>query len=218
MRRRHTNYNLYAYGANNPVHYIDPDGRSPNLPFITFDDFWNFFSDVSSGSDKVVTKGVAALNGNESARIQLNELSPYMSKVMSKAAESVVIGGMEFVAENGTTLALVAYATGHVEVGTVIDGITITCDITLKLIEAHKTNDSTNYLITILADVVSIAVAKKVGDKSAQALKELINGIPDSLTLKAIDSMSNILSEYASSSAGAGTAKITNDVVELFGD
>ena len=41
VRNQYTN--LYAYGANNPVHYIDPDGRSPNLPFITFDDFWNFF-------------------------------------------------------------------------------------------------------------------------------------------------------------------------------
>ena len=210
------NFNLYHYAGNNPVKYTDPDGREQFSPFSFNNpvaEFWGWISSFSSGSDTIVASTIAASNGNQTAYNQLNSLSPYMGEAMAKVTGDVLIGGMEFMAENGTTLALVAYASGHVEVGAVIDGITIACDVTLAFMEARESGDYSKFAKTVAADFVSVAVGNGVSNAASKACKSAIGGIPNSVTETAIDSLANILSEYAGGEAGNIT-KLTAD--ELF--
>ena len=193
---------------------MDPDGESPNIPFMSPDEFWNFLIGASSGADKTSAKVFAAANGHEASKIQLNALSSYMGEIMAGASDKAILGGMQFTAENGTTLALVAYATGNIEIGAVIDGITVYCDVTLAYKEACETKDYKKFAKTVAVDIVSTAVGNGVGTKAAKSCSKLIEGIPDSLTSKAIDSMANILGEYAGSVAGEATKGVADKIID----
>ena len=200
--------------GNNPVKYTDPDGKEQFSPFTNRSDFWGFLFGSTSGSDKIASGTLASISGNENTTMQLNALSPLMGEAMAKLTGDAIIGGMEFMSENGTSLALVAYASGQVEVGAVIDGITVACDITLAYLEVNNTGDYKKFAKLVASDVVSTAVGYGVSIKAAKTYAKAFNNLPDSLTAKAIDSVSNILGEYASSSANTTTGTIADEVLK----
>ena len=201
----HINGDLYAYAGNNPVRYIDPDGNE-NFSAL----FWNFLSSYASGSDKITTLYVSASNGNESSRIKLNNLSMRMTEIMKNVATDSAIKGMEFIADNGSSLALVAYSSGHVEIGTVIDGLTVACDVTLAFSDADKTGDYKKFARKLTTEIIATAVSHGVAMKTARKYMQAFNKIPDSLSKKAVDSLSNIIGEFY----GIATEKITEELYE----
>jgi len=60
------NAGLFHYSGNNPVRYIDPDGRFP-----TVCDFWNFARKNSSGDTKLLATGMVYASSSEHSPVKM---------------------------------------------------------------------------------------------------------------------------------------------------
>ena len=101
-----TNCNLYAYGANNPVHYIDPDGNQ-SLPCISPREFFSFICKNDPTAKVVMTAGKAA-EGDPVAQQLMKETSAAVGKEMAANGLEATANAAEVVSDITSDLAIEA--------------------------------------------------------------------------------------------------------------
>ncbi|MDD7417434.1 MAG: hypothetical protein PUK48_08710, partial [Spirochaetales bacterium] len=102
----HINCNLYAYGANNPVHYIDPDGNQ-SLPCISPREFFSFICKNDPTAKAVMTAGKAA-EGDPVAQQLMKEASAAAGKEMAANGLEATANAAEVIGDAADDLAIAA--------------------------------------------------------------------------------------------------------------
>ena len=100
------NCNLYAYGANNPVHYIDPDGNQ-SLPCISPREFFSFICKNDPTAKVVMTAGKAA-EGDPVAQQLMKETSAAVGKEMAANGLEATANAAEVIGDAADDLAIAA--------------------------------------------------------------------------------------------------------------
>lgn len=197
------NMNMYHYGANNPVRYIDPNGqfdfsheflRNYANENMTRGDYDNY---VRNGLESDFAKGMQSVQSG-------------ISKIEADAAKGIV-GGMRFMSEHGSEISLICYATGNVQLGAIIDGVSFVCDITLACAEAKETGNYNKLYKTAAKDLVSMGVSRGVSSKILNAYFKN-SGLTNSAMRKTVTSFSELVGGYTGNVAGEITNK-TSDVI-----
>jgi RHS repeat-associated protein len=141
------NFHLYHYAGNNPVRYIDPDGREN----------WDFYR---AWEDDEVTQSDVW----DYCMLECEQQFETAVRQMPQEMEKAIIGGLTFMSEHGSEISLVCYASGHVEIGVVVDGVTLASDITLDIHEAMSKRDLKYLLVETLKKGANIMITTKTGN------------------------------------------------------
>ncbi len=151
---------------------MDPDGRQ-SMPFASQNDYFNFWGNViyelGNGLDKFIGLAMLDMSGAD-VTTEVTNLTSVMLGAMQELAGEAVIAGAQFMSDNGSTIALVAYASGNVGIGLTIDGITLLADAILIADEYNNTGDLTNAVIDITIIVASNAAGIGAGNKLANSM------------------------------------------------
>ena len=156
----HINFHLYHYAGNNPVKFVDSDGRSSwefNILKNWFSDTYNFAPPTQSD-------------------IISDVMSPYKETCLMiyDNLEKGIVVGMRFMADYGPYFSLVCYATGQIQLALVIDGISIYCDVTLAVDDYMNSDRTTEDSVILMTDLLSTAISTLASGRMA---KGLTNGI-----------------------------------------
>ena len=184
-----TNCNLYAYGANNPVHYIDPDGNQ-SLPCISPREFFSFICKNDPTAKAVMTAGKAA-EGDPVAQQLMKEASAAAGKemaangleatanaaeVIGDAADDLAIATSVFEPEAAAKLGLIADVAGGTEVAARAGKAAITGDKQ----DLDKAKDA------VLKNGGSFFIGRFVGKKT----NDTVGGLSGKAYEKVIDKVS----------------------------
>ena len=90
-----SNSHLYHYAGNNPVRYVDPEGKSPDIPVSSQEDLWNILSRVDSWA-KLCNLFRSSDNGNEIAKQRVTYIfqsagRQVLEEINSKSNDMTVI-------------------------------------------------------------------------------------------------------------------------------
>jgi hypothetical protein len=146
----YVNLHTYHYAGNNPVKYVDPNGMqseynqliegylSGEYDWVSPAETWNALAnDAERTADKVIRNAPHVLPG---------------------MIKSGVVNSILFMNKHGSKIALACYGSGLVQLGFVIDGVTIVCDVTVAMMNFSETGD----IGTLVNDLVTIAAAVAV--------------------------------------------------------
>jgi RHS repeat-associated protein len=167
------NLHLYHYAGNNPVKYTDPDGKQ-SMPYFSPEEFFSILAERNPvvGLFNLINN---ALSGDKSAQNHLSSLGNQMmtdaGNMAMNAADTALVSGMTFMSENGPMISLACYATGNIEIGLVVDGITIASNVALDVREFSQTGDKMELATNLLVDGVSFVVPSKTGQAVLRNVK-----------------------------------------------
>jgi hypothetical protein len=136
------------------------------MPYFSLEEFFGILADRNPvvGLLNIIN---SALSDNKSAQSHLSSLSNQLitntGNAAIKIADDALVGGMIFMSENGPMIALACYATGNIEIGLVVDGITIASNVALDIREFSETRDKMRLASSLLVDGVSFAVPYSTG-------------------------------------------------------
>ena len=196
------NCHLYHYAGNNPVRYVDPEGRDAGIliPFGSPKDFFEFLFHVSSWPDKIPSAIMADAYGSEVARTYLTGLSDKTNTALSQIVDSAIEKGVEYtftgmkaVSNYGSVVAIAAYATGYFGIGVIIDGVVVACDVTLAVNDYMNSDRSDYAKMKCRVDIASTLLASYVvGPKMGKIASNSI-GIGEEIFKKKLDA---VISDY----------------------
>jgi len=101
--------------------------------------YWQMIEDFNNG-DPWTQEEIFIYQSNE-AIYHLNNIINNLPSEMAKMAKQALKDFIILMGEHGSKFALVAYMSGRIDIGIVIDGIAITCEITVLFWEYKRTND-----------------------------------------------------------------------------
>ncbi len=195
------NSNLFAYAANNPIKYTDPDGRNP-------DPYTQIFGNINpfeALGDFLITQGNAAqqklgLLFSWTAKSELGidyniKLTEEINKQMSETADKILYTGAKFISEYGCIASVIAYSTGHVGIGVAIDGVIFVIDGTLIVNEYLKTGDWGKLTSDLSTLFISAIGTSFIEDKYLQIFAKLET---KNFLEKAVPVVSNIIDKFIS--------------------
>ena len=159
-----TSCHLYHYAGNNPVRYVDPNGRED------FFGNWliNWFSHTSIPPSQKDIFDASMQYTKQQFNYCMQDVKYKLSSDMEKNLTVVgdgILKGAELVSDYGPILAMACYASRNVGLGIIVDNVCIVCDITLIATKYAKTGNETQLAIDILDTIASTMVAKSVGIK-----------------------------------------------------
>ena len=141
--------NLYAYGANNPVRYIDPDGRQ-GMPSLSLQDMWNVISRVDPMA-KLFNLFNAAGNGDVSAQNALKYITREVGRDM-----------LQQVSDVSSNASLVFLCVGAPEATAITSTIGLICDGVLA-VDTFLNEDKVKGVVDSLFIVAGVVAGKTVG-------------------------------------------------------
>jgi hypothetical protein len=94
---------------------------------------------------------------------ELNTVIQNFPSNMAKMAGQRLIKSAEFMHKNGGTIALACYATGRVELGLVVDGITFICDITVYYRRYRETGNARKFRWDLFQMLLYLAMPEWMG-------------------------------------------------------
>lgn len=154
--------------------------------------------------DRIFGLMLSARRGDENTRARLNALSDEMLNEFDGAVKT----GLQYVSEYGCCVAMVCYASGNVELGLIVDGIVIACNVTSAFYDYMDTGDLKKYLFDcgniILGIVETWAVGKKLEKYKAPLSPELS------------EKVINCLNEMQGKVFGELTDAIAEDISKLW--
>ena len=185
-----TNCNLYAYVANNPVHYIDPDGNQ-SLPCISPREFFSFICKNDPTAKAVMTAGKAA-EGDPVAQQLMKETSAAVGKemaangleatanaaeVIGDAADDLAIAASFVEPEVAAKLGLIADVAGGTEVAARAGKAVITGD--KQDLDKAKDAAIKNIGGTLLGKIIGKKTNDTVGGVSGKAYEKVIDKVAE---------------------------------------
>ena len=187
-----TNGNLCHYAKNNPIKYINHNGRKNWLRQFLMDWFMNNSVPPTQQEIFNAAKQHAEQHFNYCMQNVQNKLSSGMKKAMNVAGDAIVACA-EFMSDYGGVIAVACYASGNIGLGMIIDGVSIACDISLT---AYKYNNGeisgTVAMTDIVSTIVITAAGMKCGSDFEKAAKRVL------LEPKTMQIVSNCITDFAS--------------------
>jgi hypothetical protein len=161
----YVNLHVYHYAGNNPVKYVDPDGEE-GIPFFTPEEFLNTLSQIDPVA-KLLNLFRSVMNSDQLAQNHLSSLTKQMlsdaGDTANKVADNALVTGMTFMSENGAMISLACYATGFVEIGLVVDGVTVASNVALDYRSFLATGDRKQAFKDILKNGISFFIPYETG-------------------------------------------------------
>jgi hypothetical protein len=207
---------VYHYAGNNPVKYVDPDGKSPWPSVFTFNpvvDFVNFLSQYDT-SFKLGGLFNASSHGDQAAQV-------YSSYIIHEAGRD----SLKQISNASSTTSLTFLAVGVPEVAGIASGVGMIADISLAIDDTLSGNykDAGIGFLMVAAGVgISKAVGSGLDNAVEKGLKISVgkNGqfysVGHSGAMKTLDGMQALLkADMAAGKFGEIAPQVATQLLDL---
>jgi RHS repeat-associated protein len=172
-----------SIGSNIPVQLstIDLMTYMIDNPSMTQAEAWSY------------TQGIAAQQAND----LFTSLGEYTCEKIYGGVKYVF--SPRFMADYGGTISLICYATGHAEVGFVIDQITLFCDLTLAVNDYKLSNKSSKDKAKLYVDITTTLVTAGISKPLSDKIKAMGSLGQEEFMTKLSNSLTNVICTYIDS-------------------